>query len=430
MPAEAVPPAPLALGHDEEEGVAPPLGLPEEEGLVATEPEAPPPGEGVGTWERAEEGEFSSCGEGEARVVEVAAEDADGEPERVAPLDGEAPGVAVAGRADRVGAAPDAVPTGEEVAVREAPAEAVARGLSVAPPDAEPLPLDVAAEDAEGGEVREPRALPLPLGEALSRAEPEGLLPDCVAPAEGVVQAVAEGEGLPDTEGWGDAEGVFAPLLVAEADAEGDGAVESVALALPESAAEAEPPPAELDAPLLRVAAAAREREGAGEAESPAVGEGEAEGEGVPLGEAEAAGVPDPAAEGVDKGEAEGGAEGVAVRESPAPSDGVADAAVPAGEAVGERDAGAPVWEASVDAVAPADNDAVALCPLLCVCMGVAVAEKEGEALELGAALPVAPGCERVPPPLPVALRVSPRGLALPLSDGSSDTEGGDESDG
>ena len=83
-----------------------------------------------------------------------------------------------------------------------------------------------------------------------------------------------------------------------------------------------------------------------------------------------------------------------------------------------------------MDAVAPAESDAVSLDELLGVCAGVEVEESEGEALELDAALLVAPSCEGVPPLLPVVLRDSPRGLALPLSDGSNDTECGGESEG
>ena len=83
-----------------------------------------------------------------------------------------------------------------------------------------------------------------------------------------------------------------------------------------------------------------------------------------------------------------------------------------------------------MDAVAPAESDAVALDKLLCVCTDVVVVERKGEALVLGVALPVAPTCEGVLPPLPVELRDSPRGLALPLSDGSNDIDGGGESEG
>jgi hypothetical protein len=339
-PAEAVPPAPLEVGQGEPEGVTP--RLPEGEGEAAVEPEAALAGEGVGAWERAEVGEFFRCGEGEGCVEEVAAEEAEGEPEGVLSLDGEALGVAVAARADPVGAAPDVVPNCEVVAVREAPAEAVARGLSVEAPDAEPLLLDVAAEDAVSVAKREPCALPLPLGVALLRDEPEGMFPEGVASEEGVAHAVLEGDRLLEMVGRGDAEGVLAALLEAEADAEEDAAADCVALAHAESAEEAEPPPAVRDAPLLRVAAAG-ERESAGEGVFSADEEGEAEGEGVPPGEVEAEGLPDAAAEGVGKVDGEGGADAVAVREPPAPSDGVADAAEPSGEAVAEREAGAPV---------------------------------------------------------------------------------------
>ena len=296
----------------------------------------------MGARVRAEEGEFFRCGEVEAWGEEVVAEEAEGEPEKVLPLDGEAPGVAVAARADPVGTTPDAVPNGEAVAVKEAPAEAVARGLAVEAPDADPLPLDVPTEEAEGGAEREPRALPLPLGEALPRVEPEGAIPEGVVFAESVAQAVLEGERLLENDGRGEAEGVFAPLLEADADAEGEAAADSVALAHAESTGDAEPPRAVRDATLLRVAAAG-ERESAGEGEFSAVEEGEAEMEGVPPGEVDAEGLPDAAAVLVGKVVGEGGAEAVAVSESPAPPDGVADAAVPAGEGVAEREAGIPV---------------------------------------------------------------------------------------
>jgi hypothetical protein len=83
-----------------------------------------------------------------------------------------------------------------------------------------------------------------------------------------------------------------------------------------------------------------------------------------------------------------------------------------------------------MEAEAPAESVAEALGPLLCVCSGVKVGESVDDAEGLGAALPVAPGCEGVAPPLPVELRVSPRGLALPLSDGCKDAESGGESEG